>query len=163
MDFVELRDDDPFDGRGEYKLTRVSEFTAKISSDSPLAVSSNISHYTTEPRSDYPAGQTRTRTYYNCPGMSCLEVDYGLLQNTASSILLHLVVNRNDSTSVDLRLRSKMTGMQVIFNRGSRTFVTEPSQKKKKKCGMAVSRSLGMAAFDLLLDESSAKIISLID
>ena len=95
--------------------------------------------------------------------MSCLACDYGLLQNTANSILLHLAANSHDSTSVDLRLRSKMTSTQVISNRAGRPFVTEPSQKKPKKERAAVSRSLGVAAFDLLLDKSSAKIFSLID
>ena len=163
VDLIELRDDDPFDGSAEHKLTRVSEFNAMLSSDSPRAVSSDISHHVSEIRRDRPTGNPRTRTYYNCLGMSCLACDYGLLQNTANSILLHLVANSHDGASVDLRLRSKMTSTQVVSNRAGRPFVTEPSQKKSEKERAAVSRSLGVAAFDLLLDESSAKILSLID
>jgi hypothetical protein len=159
IELVEMRDD-PFDGRAECKLTRVSEFTGGIPPSSPNAVRTDISHSIYQHR---PNRRMITRTHYNCLGLSCLDVDYGLLQNTASSILLHLVVNDNDDFSVDLRLRSKMAGTQVVARRNGGPFVTVPSQKKTVCISTKVSRSRGMVAFNLLLNESSAKIISLID
>ena len=77
--------------------------------------------------------------------------------------MLHLAVNDKEYFSVDLRLRSKMTSTQVVARSKGGPFVTVPSQKKKIGTSTKVSRSRGMAAFDLLLDESSATIISLID
>jgi hypothetical protein len=56
-----------------------------------------------------------------------------------------------------------MTSTQVVARSKGGPFVTVPSQKKKIGTSTKVSRSRGMAAFDLLLDESSATIISLID
>ena len=159
VDLIELRDD-PFNGFAEHKLTRVSEFKAEIW---PAGSSSDISHQVVRSDSRRPTSNPRTRTYYNCLGMSCLECDYGKLQNTADSILLHLIANSHDGASLDLRLRSKITSTQIISNRVRRPFVTEPSQKKYKNERAAVSRSLGVAAFDQLLDQRSATIFSLID
>ena len=69
IDLVDLHDD-PFDGRAECKMTRVSQFTDKLATSSPNAMSSDISHYITEQRSGGRAGQCSTRTHYHCLGFS---------------------------------------------------------------------------------------------
>ena len=59
VDLIELRDDDPFDGFAEHKLTRVSKFKALIVDHSPRAVSSDISHHVSETDTRRPTSNPR--------------------------------------------------------------------------------------------------------
>ena len=159
-----LEDDMEFDGQIEVKSARVTDDSTG-NPGKAFRSASDFSHkYDGYICKDVKSGRSKftCESAYHVLAVS-QKIDRGLLQRTASSILVNLIVypDGGGSAGLTLRLSDKMSTVQRKAKQLNKRFVLEPEDTHKSE-RTVVGRSCGALGLQEKLDQHSAVLIRII-